>query len=1061
MLELRKFCFFIVLFFITISNINAQTLEQKITDLISKMTLEEKVKQLHQQGWFNTEDNVRLNIPGFVMSDGPHGVRNGLATSFPVGIAMAATWDKDLAFRVGEAMGKEFRGKGIHQALGPCLDLTMDPRNGRSPESTSEDPFLNAIINTSMVQGIQSTPALATIKHFYTEYRQNGRTTNNYTLSTRNLLEQHALQFREAIQIGGAFSVMSSYNSLNGKSAAKNSTLLSTILRTKWGFPFYVVSDWNSIYSNPEEAINAGCDIEMGSTLFQSSGGLLDLVKSGKLSESAIDKSVRRVLRTKFLSGMMDYYPQGDPSDVNSSAHQMLALEAGKKSLVLLKNQDNILPLNKNSINKIALIGPNAAVMQTDGSGSSWVDPFYKVSPKEGIEKYVGASKVLYAKGCDISGSNYSSDFADALNFASQSDVVIFFGGLDYTQEGEGFDRVNNSIELPGKQKDLIKLLAGVNKNLIVVLISGGICTATPFIDDIKGLIYAFYPGQEGGNAIAQVLFGDYNPSGKLPVTMPTSDFQLPDRMSNNLDNNYGGGYRWFDRKNFVPQFPFGFGLSYTTFEFSNFSISHSTWAFWDDQISLSVDVTNKGKVAGEEVVQLYISIAKGVVEHNPKDLKGFEKIYLEPGQTKTVTFNITPDLLYYFRPQSNSYEFEPGPHVFRIGNSSGNLIFAHTLDIRPRPPKPDLQIANFYTVPRYPLEGDKVIFLATVLNRGTGPSPSSTFHEVSFKINGKIVSRSVELADSISKGGMALVCGNVGETTNSNNYWIAEKPGTYSVEVSVDDKNAINETNENNNKKTFTLKVYNKPSENIALKKNVEVSSIESFQYLGDFAVDGNYSSRWSSQFSDPQFIKIDLGEIKYFNEIRITWEAAYGKEYIIEVSNDGNSWRKIIEQKNGNGGVEKWNVNESARYIKLTGTKRGTQYGYSIYEFEVYNQTSTSVKDNEEISSDFNLYQNYPNPFNPETTIKYSIPSVRVQQAHHDNSGVTLQQAQSDMHVTLKVYDILGREVATLVNEYQKPGIYNFPFSISNYQLSSGVYFYQLKAGNFIQTRKMILMK
>jgi len=277
----------------------------------------------------NTAANSRLNIPGFVMSDGPHGVRNGLATSFPVGMGMAATWDVDLVYRIGEAMGKEFRGKGIDQQLGPCLDLTLDPRNGRSPESTSEDPYLNAKINTSIVQGIQSTPALATIKHFYTEYRQIGRTTNNYTLSQRNLLEQFALQFREAIQIGGAFSVMSSYNSINGTSAAKNSNLLTTVLRNDWGFPFYVVSDWGSIYNNPGQAVTAGCDIEMGSTLYQdATTGLLNLVSTGQLSESIIDNAVKRVLKTKYLSGMMNYRPQGDPTDINSPEHQQLVFEA-------------------------------------------------------------------------------------------------------------------------------------------------------------------------------------------------------------------------------------------------------------------------------------------------------------------------------------------------------------------------------------------------------------------------------------------------------------------------------------------------------------------------------------------------------------------------------------------------------------------------------------------------------------------------------------------------------------------------------------------------------------
>lgn len=1033
----------LILFFSTITKLSAQTLEEKITEIISKMTLEEKVKQLHQEGSFNTQDNTRLNIPGFIMADGPHGVRNGMATSFPVGMAIAATWDVDIAYRVGEAMGKEFRGKGIHQALGPCLDLTLDPRNGRSPETTGEDPYLNSKINVAFVQGIQSTPALATIKHFYSEYRQIGRTTNNYTLSQRNLLEQHGLQFREAIQNGGAFSVMSSYNLLNGKSTSKNSTLLTTNLRNKWGFPFYVVSDWNSIYSSPEEALKAGCEIEMGSTLFQdATTGILNLVNTKKLDVGVVDAAVRRVLRTKFLSGMIGYYPQGDPNDVNSTKHQLLSLEAGKKSLVLLKNQDNILPLNKNSINKIAVIGPNAAEMQTDASGSSWVNPFYKVSPKEGIEKYVGPAKVLYAKGCEISGTSYASDLNDALNYASQSDVVIFIGGLDKTQEGEGFDRVNNSIELPGKQKDLIKLLASLNKKIIVVLISGGICTVTPFVNDIKGLLYGFYPGQEGGNAIAQVLFGDYNPSGKLPVSMPQTDSQLPDRNSNNLDSNVGGGYRWLDKNNTIPQYAFGYGLSYTTFSLSNFKMSHSSRAYWDDNIWFTADVTNTGSRAGEEVVQFYISGSTAFITRNKKDLKGFHKIYLEPGQTKTVTFTVTPNELYYFRQQSNSYEIDPGPYTFYIGNSSDNLVLNGKFDIINRPPKPDLQIANIYTVPRYPLEGEKVIFLATVLNRGTGPSPLSTFHEVSFKVNGKIVNRSIQFADSISKGGMALVCANFGETVeNPSNYWIAEKTGTYSIEATVDDKSAITETNDNNNSKTTTFRVYDKPAVNLAMKKKVTASSVESLDYVGDNAVDGNYSTRWSSQFTDPQTFMIDLGAMQKFNEIRITWEAAYGKEYFIETSNDAVSWKKIVDQKNGNGNIEKWNVGENARYIRLTGTKRATTYGYSIYEFEVFNQTISDVNEEEYLPFNFSLSNNYPNPFNPETTIEYTIPKAT--------------------NVELKVYDVLGREITTIVNEYKQAGKYHSNFSIGSLQLSSGVYFYRLSIEGYTIVKKMMLLK
>lgn len=1031
--------FFSLIFFFT-SNLTSQTLEDKINGLISKMTLQEKVLQLHQQGSFNTADNSRLHIPGFIMSDGPHGVRNGLATSFPVGMGMAATWDVDLVYRIGEAMGKEFRGKGIDQALGPCLDLTLDPRNGRSPESTSEDPFLNAMINTSIVKGIQSTPALATIKHFYTEYRQVGRTTNNYLLSQRNLLEQYALQFREAVQIGGAFSVMSSYNSLNGMSAAKNVNLLTNILRDIWGFPFYVVSDWGSIYNNPGLAVTAGCDIEMGSTLYQDpTTGLLNLVLTGQLSENVIDDAVRNVLRTKFLSGKMNYQPQGDPSDINSLAHQQITLEAGEKGIVLLKNQENILPLDTSKIKKIAVIGPNAAVMQTDGSGSSWVDPFYKVSPKEGIENYIGIDKVLYAKGCDISGTSYASDLANALAYAGQADVVIFLGGLDPSQEGEGFDRANNSIALPGKQKDLIQYLAGINQNLIVVLISGGICTATPFLYDVKGLLYGFYPGQEGGNAIAKVLFGEYNPSGKLPVTIPTSDAQMPNRFSNDLNSIYGGGYHWFDKNNLVPQFAFGYGLSYTTFTINNFQISHQSTATWNETISISVDVTNTGNRSGEEVIQLYISESGGTVEHNIKDLKDFKKIFLEAGQTKTVTFEVTPDKLYYYSEADNSYKVDPGLFTFSVGNSSDNLVFSHSLQIQQSEAKPDLQIANIYTVPRYPIEGDSVIFLATIINRGTGPSPSGTIHEVTFKLNGTTISRSIEFSDSIPAGGMKLVCGNVGE--NDSNFWIADLSGNYSIEAIVDENNLIPETNKNNNSKTTTLKVYKSPPQNLALHKSVSVSSTESNNYLGSFAVDGSYTTRWSSAFSDPQFLRIDLGEVKHFNEIKIYWETAYGKDYTIDVSSDGNNWNNIVNQVNGSGGVEKWIVNTDARYIRLTGTKRGTEWGYSIYEFEVFNidSISSSTDKSNIYPNEFNLEQNFPNPFNPVTTINWQSPVNSWQ--------------------TLKVYDILGREVATLVDEYKSAGKHSVEFNASS--LSSGIYFYRLMAAKFSDVKKFVLLK
>jgi len=1020
-------------FLINIKIIKAQTVEDKISKILSQMLLQEKIDQLHQEGSFNTADNSRLHIPGFIMSDGPHGVRDGMATAFPVGIAMAATWDPALAKSIGKAMGEEFWAKGKNQALGPCLDITRDPRNGRSPESAGEDQFLDAQITTAIVEGIQMSPVIATVKHFDGVNRQIGRTSNNDIITEELLMDEYGYNFRNAIQIGGVMSVMNAYNLINGEKCAENYNLLTHNLRTHWGFPYYVVSDWGSIW-NAGNAINAGCDLEMGSTLYQTN--LTDLLNTGKVSQAIIDDAVRRVLRTKILAGMLNYFPQGDPRLVNDEEHQKLCLNAGKECMVLLKNEGNILPLNQDSIQTIALIGPSAALAQIDGTGSSYVTPYYSVSPVEGIGNLIGANKILYAKGCDIN-SNDTSDFASARNIAKSSDVVIFFGGLDQTQEGEGLDRVNNSIDLPGQQQMLIKTLAAVNKNIIIVLYSGGICGVHSFIDQIKGLIYAFYPGQEGGNAIAQVLFGLYNPGGKLPVTMPQSDSQLPVR-DDDFTNDYGSGYRWFDKLNLQPEFAFGYGLSYTTFSFSNLRISPSS-APNGQIIEVSADVTNTGSRYGDEVVQLYLSFQVKGVNLPVKQLRGFKRISLVPGQTSRVTFQLSPNELYYFDETTDSYKVATGTYTVMIGGSSDNLPLSGTFQIFSAELKPDLKIANVITVPRYPLPGDSVIFLATILNIGTGPSPAGVVHEVTFSLNGQQISKSTEFTGSISAGGMALVCGSQG--VNGSNLWIAGTPGTYSIEAAVNSAKTIPETIDTNNNMSFSLKVYPAGPVDLALNKPVIVSSVENSTLGGQNAVDGSLTTRWSSQFSDPQYLTIDLQTEETFNEVTLFWETAYAKEYEIQVSNDGITWTTISHITNGNGGVEKVPVLAKARYVRIYGIQRGTQYGYSIYEVKIYNDLNTSSINSKVDNSplQIKLYDNYPNPFNPTTSIMYYLPKRCL--------------------VVLKIYDILGRELKTLVNEIQSAGMHTINFEAKN--LTSGVYLYQMISNGKTFTKKMIILK
>ena len=666
----------VVMVTVGLSNTLSQTVEDRITSILSRLTTAEKIKQLHHEGSFNTADNARLNIPGFIMADGPHGVRDGAATSFPVTIGMASTWDVDLAQRVGVALGKEFRGKGKHQMLGPSMDLDRDPRNGRSPETGGEDPFLCGQITAAMIRGVQSTGCIATAKHYNANHRENGRESNNIVISQRLLMDQAGLQFRTAVQEGGAFSVMNAYNLVNRLKCAHNPNLLSTILKTSWGFPFYVVSDWGAVW-NAENAIEAGTDICMGSDHYQND--LPALVSSGAVPMSVLDEAVRRVLRTKALAGMLDYMPPGNPSDINSMQHQQLCLEAGRKSLVLLKNEGNILPMNPTTVTTVAVVGPNAPVAPIDGSGSSYVTPVYSVTPLQGVTRILGASRVRYARGCDINSSD-TAGFAAAVSAASGADVVLFFGGLDPTQEGEGFDRVGGSIDLPGMQQDLINRLASVNPRMVVSLFSGGVCGIQRSIGNIKGLIYGFYPGQEVGNAVADVIFGVYNPGGKLPVTMPVSSSQLP-LWNDNLNDDYGGGYRWFDALSLTPRFAFGFGLSYTTFAYSNLVISPSS-APVGQPVNVSASVTNTGSRMGDEVVQLYLT--KEVFPVMMKELKAFQRVTLNPGETRTVSFTITPEQLYAYnetnsatkrKQESIRLNLEDRPIIFLSAEQSNSPI--------------------------------------------------------------------------------------------------------------------------------------------------------------------------------------------------------------------------------------------------------------------------------------------------------------------------------------------------------------------------------------------------
>jgi len=915
-----------------------QTLSARIDSIIALMTNQEKIDQLCNNAFFTTATNTRLNIPGFTMSDGPHGVRYASSgtsgnTAFPVGMAMAATFDMNMLYQVGKAMGEEFWVNGIQQQLGPCIDLCRDPRAGRSAESGGEDPYLSGRVGAAIISAVQAnTPVISTVKHFMVESKQSNRNTCNEIFTDRWMLEHYGYNFRYATQEGGPLSLMDAYNLINGVHCTENIPLLKTTLRQRWGFPFYVVSDWASIYTSLN-AITAGTDICMGSSNY--ANDLPGLVSGGSLSTTVLNSAVANVLRTKIMSGMMDYYPTANPSFMNSTAHQQVAYQCAEKSIVLLKNTNKILPINASTVTNIAVIGPSAARCNLNCWGSSEVAVPFSYSVLAGLQNRIGSSKINYTIGCAINSTD-TSGFAAAKTLAKAANYVIFVGGLDSTQEGEAYgignDRASGSIDLPGSQQALIIALAKVNPNLIAVIESGGVCGIDKSIGSMKGLLYAFYPAQEAGYAIADVIVGNYNPGGRMPVTMPKSDSQLP-TWDDDYTNDYGCGYRWFDQNGTVPEFAFGFGLSYSTFAYSNLQLStHSAPA--GTPVTVSVDVQNTGTVDGEEVVQVYEHNLSSPLWMPKKELKGFQRVAIKASAKQTVSLTLTAEDFYYWDVNHSQYTIEPGMFSLAVGGSSDNLPLIDSVNLISTTGKPDLKITQIMTMPRYPIKGQKVRCYALVKNQGTATVKAGTTVNISFTAdNAAVASVAYAVPDSIPAGGARLI-----ESTTT---WQPTTSGTYLLAGTVDNTGTIDEWIETNNttsRKITVIDSAQSPTANLALNKPVVVSSIESATYPGTYAVDGLSSTRWSTAFSDPQYIVVDLEAVYALTSIVVNWEAAYAKTYTISVSKDSATWTTVENITAGAAGITTFSINATARYVKLTGTSRATAYGYSLYELQVF---------------------------------------------------------------------------------------------------------------------------
>jgi beta-glucosidase len=979
----------------------SQTLEQKVDSIVARLTTQQKIDQLINNGFMTTPANTEMNIPGFVMADGPHGYRFGKATAFPVGISMTATWDKDLWYRIGRAMGEEFRGYGAGVQLGPCVDLCRDPRNGRSAETAGEDPYLASRVGENIINGIQSTPVLATVKHYNCVNRQDNRFNNNEIVSEERLMDHYGLNFRRAIQEGGAFTLMSTYDIVNNIHASDNKFLLDTILRQRWGFPFFIMSDWGSIL-NSKMAIQATNDVCMGADNFKND--LSNLYYAGSITNEVINNAVRNVLKTKYLTGMLDHYPIGNNLNVNSSEHQQIAYEAAQKTIVLLKNTDNILPLDKTSNKKIALIGPSVNKAQLDGFGSSWVNPPYTVSPKQGIENKIGTANISYAMGCPIK-ANDTTGFSAARTLAKLADYVVFIGGLDSTMEGEGYDiggdRKNFKVELPDQQQKLINELAKVNPNIIVILESGGICAVPSCINNIKGFMYAFYSGMEGGNAIADVLFGDYNPGGKLPVTMPANSAQMP-VWNDNFNDDYNCGYRYYDELGKIPQYAFGYGLSYTSFAYSNLQLSSADVQMGDD-LKVSVDVTNTGNRDGDEVVQLYLSDLSAGIWVPKKELKGFERVNMKAGETKTITFTLASEDYYIFDVNTDKYIVEPGSFNIQVGGSSDNLPLSANYNFVDGTRRPDLKIINIYSIPRYPITGEKVTFLATVKNYGTVATTVGTSHKIIFKVNGVEVSWSLNYNKSIPAGGMAMICADGGP--NNKNTWLAANTGTFTVTAFADPDNTIIEHNETNNTQTTSISVSDFLQTNICLNKPVWVSSIEKSGLEGNYAVDGFESTRWASAFKDNQWIIVNLQKKYNIKRIELSWEAAYATDFYVLCGNDTSSLTNTVAHiTSGNGGSYFWETNiDSAQYIKVFCVKRATAYGNSLFEIRAFGKSAnTTGMDDVSKLNDIHVF---PNPATDNINVSLAASEKSVISIFDLNGKIVHRERYDDKNIRINI--------------------------------------------------------
>ncbi|RYX80609.1 beta-glucosidase [bacterium] len=951
----------------------SKPLETRLDDLMGRLTLDEKILLLGGTG-FTTQPIARIGLPAMVMADAGQGVRGGPdstlgpATAFPAGVNMASTWNPALVGQLAAAIGIEAqnKGTGVQVMLGPAVNIHRSPLGGRNGEYLSEDPYLAGRMAVDYIKGMQATGTVACIKHFAANNQETDRFGINAIISERALREIYLPAFEAGVKEGGVWTVMSSYNRLNGPHASASHYLLTDVLKNGWGFDGMVMSDWGGVHAI-DRTIEAGNDLEMPNGEFLSPEHVKTGLQRGTIKPEQIEQNVRRTLRTVLRSGVVDGVKAPNGALVNSQAHRDVALKAAQESLILLKNQNNALPLDAGKIRSIALIGPAVERWQVGAGGSPSVTPLREVGPLEGIRTRVGAgvtirtssggdtgseipvallsapqgggsgfraeyfsnknlegtpaltrldpkidfdraptsvssnnsnwsarwtttltptksglttfalraddgsrlfidgkplidnwkdtgATTLRAQANLVAGQKYeirieyyqggggqevkygwaqpgAGAYDEAVEAARQSDVAIVVVTTRGT-EGEGGDRP--SFNLPNDQNELIRQVAAVNKKTIVVL-NNGTPVAMPWLNSVSGLVETWFPGQEGGTALAQVLFGDVNPSGHLPTTLGARREDYPDYGNfpgNGKEVRYEEGiyvgYRGFDKKNIAPLFPFGYGLSYTNFRIDNLKLSSPTLAA-NGTLSATVRVTNTGRRAGAQVVQLYVRDPNPKTDKAVRELKGFAKVMLQPGQSQTVTLPLKMRDFAWCDTNARGWRVDAGNYEIGVGDSSRDLKLKATVNVAP------------------------------------------WFDAIPFMVDTAALQQAV-IGPDLAKG----------------------KPAT--------------------------------------------ASSLQEAQYKAEYAVDGDTSTRWASGFKDDQWLAVDLGTKQRIGRVHLAWEGAYALGYRIEVSDDNQNWKTVYSTEQGKGDTEDINFAPvETRYVRIFTTKRATEFGSSLWSFEV----------------------------------------------------------------------------------------------------------------------------